>query len=261
MIKYLMIKKYLKSLVPKEFIWALLDIIKPNVFGQLGEDAVIENHLSWLGLDINKKGMYVDIGAFHPTRGSNTFKFYKKGSMGYAIDVGKKKKRLWKILRPRDIFINTAVVNNSYKEEFVDFIMRDGYGAMTDYVKKRGVIKETIYHRKNMTKIKATKANEICNIITNDSRWSIAPWKFITIDIEGMDEFFIKDLDLKKLAPDVLAIEYFIPKQISYLDKIKYLSNCDLILNLKTKGYALQSICGPTLILVRVQSKDLILRR
>ena len=86
-----MIKKYISYLFPKEYVWAVLDLFIPKTFGQLGEDAVIENHLAWLGLDVKKKGSYIDIGAFHPTRGSNSFKFYKKGCSGYAIDIGEKK--------------------------------------------------------------------------------------------------------------------------------------------------------------------------
>ena len=70
-----------------------------------------------------------------------------------------------------------------------------------------------------------------------------------------MDESFIKDLDLIKLSPDVIAIEYFLPKKISFIEKINYISSCDLIKDLREKGFTLQSICGPTLILVSIKSK------
>ena len=102
---------------------------------------------------------YIDIGVY-PTRGSNSFKFYKKGCSGYAIDIGEKKK-LWKLIRPRDIFINTAEVQNSYKENFVNFIMNDSYGSATDHVKKAGILKEN-YNNKKFLKVKASTANQIC---------------------------------------------------------------------------------------------------
>lgn len=249
-----MIKKFILSLLPKEYFWALIDFFKPKTFGQLGEDSVIENLITWLGLDVSKKGKYIDIGAFHPTRGSNTFKFYKNGCNGYAIDIGERKKKIWNILRPRDIFLNTAVVQNSNTNEYTNFVMKDSYGSATDHMEKAGIIVND-NNSLNTIKVKTTTANQICDILHKDNNWINAPWKFISIDIEGMDEVFINDLDLIKLAPDIIAIEYFIPKNISFTDKISYILKCDLILNLKEKGFVLQSVCGPTLILVRIKSK------
>lgn len=249
-----MIKKFIFSLIPREYIWALVDFIKPKTFGQLGEDSVIENHLIWLGLDINKKGSYVDIGAYHPTRYSNTYKFYKKGSSGYVIDIGLRKKKIWKILRPRDIFINTAVVQNSYKQKTINFVMKDDYGNVTDHLENSGVIKDFSKNEANIHKVKATTADEICKKIIEDKNWTQATWKFLNIDIEGMDEIFIKDLNLTELSPDIIAIEFFLPKEISFVDKVSYISSCNLIKDLSEKGFVLQSICGPTLIFVRIQS-------
>ena len=68
-------------------------LLFPKSYSQLGEDLVIENHLTWLGIDIHKKGFYVDIGAYHPLDGSNTYKLYKNGSSGgVVVDVGIQKK-------------------------------------------------------------------------------------------------------------------------------------------------------------------------
>ena len=35
----------------------------------------------------NIKGIYVDLGCFHPTRSNNTFEFYKRGWKGLNIDL------------------------------------------------------------------------------------------------------------------------------------------------------------------------------
>lgn len=249
-----MIKKFILSLIPKEYFWCLIDLFKPKTFGQLGEDAIIENHLIWLGIDINKKGCYVDIGAYHPTRNSNTYKFYKKGSSGYVIDIGDRKKKLWSAVRSRDIFINTAVVQNSYKDKTVNFIMKDSYGSATDHLKESGIVKNNLNNKTRLLEVKASTANQICDILIQDKNWTQANWKFISIDIEGMDEIFLKDLDLIKLSPDVIAVEFFIPKKISIVNKVDFIINCDLVKDLKEKGYILQSIAGPTLIFIRLKS-------
>lgn len=78
-----------------EYLMVLRAIFAPKSFGQLGEDAVIENHSGWLGLPVNNKGAYLDIGCFHPTRYSNNYRFYRLGSKGYVIDIGNRKKKIW----------------------------------------------------------------------------------------------------------------------------------------------------------------------
>ena len=99
-------------------------------------------------------------------------------------------------------------------------------------------------------------ARELSEVIAADVSWVKAPWKFFSIDIEGIDTEFVNDLDLEKIKPDVIAIESFLPENVSDWDKMSYLANsCSLVRNLRNRGYNLQSVCGPTLILVRIESK------
>ena len=146
--------------------------------------------------------------------------------------------------------------NNGYKNETIRFIMKDSYGTATDHLKEVGIIKNNSNIKTNDLEVKATKASKICDIVIKDNNWNQANWKFLSIDVEGIDEVIIKDLDIIKLSPDVIAIEYFIPKKISFINKLDYIVDSDLIRYLKEKGFALQSISGPTLILVRIKSKQ-----
>ena len=248
------LKVVLLSFIPKEYIWALQDIFSPKTFGQLGEDAVIENHLEWLGLPANEQGVYLDIGAYHPTKGSNSYRFYRRNSHGYAIDIGKRKEKIWKALRPRDTFINAAVVPNSWEKDHIEFFMGNSYGQATDHVSGLGVGKDSA--EGSTVKVKTLTANALSEFICKDPTWDKAPWRFISIDIEGLDDEFVRDLDLAKLAPDVLAVEYFLPSHIPVWDKMSFLVNsCDVIKDIQKKGFVLQSICGPTLIMVRTASR------
>ena len=233
---------------------SLIGIRNPRNYGQLGEDAVIENHLSWLGLDLNKKGAYLDIGCNHPWKGSNTFKFYEMVQCGYVIDVGQAKLLDWKRLRPKDYFINTAIVPNNYPKEFVSFNLGSQYGEPTGHIVDFGILP----HSKNdyTIKVKTTKAKEINQLVCADPLWVNAHWRLLNVDIEGLDYEVISCLDLEELKPDVIAIESFAPEDVSYADKINYHANENtLVKHLNTCGYSLQSICGPTLILIRIKSK------
>src|SRR5262245_51427849 len=95
--------------IPNEYKNYLTNILIPSSFSQLGEDAVIENLIGWLGLNPAGKGFYLDIGAHHPTYGSNTFKFYVRGCSGICIDVGDRKRRIFERIRARDVFIDKAI--------------------------------------------------------------------------------------------------------------------------------------------------------
>lgn len=249
------IKKRLRKIIPlREYIIALIDIVHPRFFGQLGEDAVIANHIGWLGLPVNKKGAYVDIGAYHPTRKSNSYHFYRNGSAGYAVDIGNRKKKAWRVFRPRDNFINAAVIPNSWADKPVRFLMQNGYGQATDHIVGAGV--EPTATGSPAGQVTVITASKLSEIITANVWWANAPWKFISIDIEGVDEKFVDDLDLEGLKPDVIAIESFLPENASAWDKMSYLANsCILVHNLRDRGYNLQSVCGRTLILVRMESK------
>ena len=56
-----------------------------------------------------KKGFYVDIGAYHPYKGSLTYNLYNRKWNGMNLDISKSSIDLFNIARPSDININCAV--------------------------------------------------------------------------------------------------------------------------------------------------------
>ena len=83
---------------------------------QLGEE---EKLLSYFKKDY--KGRYVDIGCFHPTKHSNTSKFYKRKWKGINIDLNPLTIDLFNYARPRDINI-CAAISNSNKSNDLYFV-------------------------------------------------------------------------------------------------------------------------------------------
>ena len=63
-------------------------------------------------------GTYVDIGAFHPYRFSNTYLLYKKGWRGTNVDLNKESIDLFNIARPDDINLNVAIGSKNKKQIF-----------------------------------------------------------------------------------------------------------------------------------------------
>lgn len=232
--------------------------LPPSIFGSIGEDAVIEHHIYYLGLNNKKNGAYLDIGGYHPISLSNTFRFYGRAH-GYVVDVGDSKAKLWKRIRPLDNFIQAAVVPNSFQSKEVEFMISGKYGTGLDHVSGYGVqpTKESAFllNDQKCINVRALKANDLKDIVLSDGTWLSASWRVLSIDIEGADYEILQDIGLDSLRPDVVAAEDHMPQSVSQWDRIDYYNNrSPLVFLMKNKGYSLQSICGPTLIFVRIAS-------
>ena len=90
--------------------WILIKLgrapeLKPNIcYGQDGEDLILKRLLGNKG-----GGFYVDIGAHHPIRFSNTYFFYRQGWRGINVDAMPGSMIEFNRLRSRDINIECGV--------------------------------------------------------------------------------------------------------------------------------------------------------
>ena len=67
----------------------------------------------------NFKGVYVDLGCFHPTRSNNTYKLYKRGWKGLNVDLNPLSIELFNFARPRDINICEAISSKKSKKKLI----------------------------------------------------------------------------------------------------------------------------------------------
>jgi hypothetical protein len=227
----------------KQLYKAIVDNFIPHCYGQLGEDAIIANHLAWMGLDPNAKGMYLDIGCYHPTRGSNTYKFYKNKAHGFVFDVGLGKQRLWKMIRARDYFINKAVVPEDFIGSSIDFALSSSFGSQTDS------IVETTNLPLQTRKVSVIKPSQITSLVLSSQMWLNSPWRLISIDLEGIDFPVLSGLDIHKLNANVIAVECLLPATVSPQNKFEWIVNDCPTYHLMAKyNYSLMSVSGPTMI-------------
>ena len=63
-------------------------------------------------------GFYVDVGAHHPKRFSNTYFFYKKGWYGINIDATPGIMENFKKMRKRDINLNIGISDTTGERDF-----------------------------------------------------------------------------------------------------------------------------------------------
>lgn len=195
----------------KKFFNNLLDFLRikkiwsKHYYGQTGEDALLLNYLCH-----KEKGFYIDIGAYHPARASNTYLLYKKGWRGINIDANPYSIKLFNKMRKRDININAGI---SDKNTVLNYFLFSKSDSSNTFDKE--LYKTWSYENGKEAKIIQVKMHKI-NDILDEYLPKGQHIDFITIDVEGYEMKILKSFDYDKYAPD-----YFLIEDLTYYDKNK----------------------------------------
>ena len=109
---------FAKQLIKKLLRYPTREIFTRS-YSQEGEDLILKSMFEDRGR--GHKGFYVDVGALHPYRLSNTAFFYEKGWSGINIEPTPTAIELFKKHRPRDINLNLGVGNGTAELTFYCF--------------------------------------------------------------------------------------------------------------------------------------------
>tara|TARA_B100001121_G_scaffold251085_1_gene227227 strand:+ start:66 stop:665 length:600 start_codon:yes stop_codon:yes gene_type:complete len=166
-----------------------------------GEDLFIDNFFK------NKRGFYVDVGAYHPLELSNTYLLHKRKWEGINIDINSISIEYFDFLRPNDINLNLGVAKkNSTK---IIYFQKEKSPLNTlnlNHAKK--IFSNKFKKKKIKTKTLTT--------ILDKSKFKGKEIDFLNIDTEGNDLEVLKSLDLKRYKPKLICVElvdHFNPKQ------------------------------------------------
>ena len=192
----------LKKIIPnkswtiiREFILDLSDGYATKSYSQEGEDMILRRIFEY-----SEPGFYVDIGAHHPKRFSNTYYFYRKGWHGINIDATPGSMKLFNRRRKEDINLETAVANekremtyhifnepavNTFDEKFADKAIDDGY----ELVRKQKIDTKTL---KEILVEYLPKNQKI---------------DFMSVDVEGFDLGVLKSNDFDFFRPEYILVE------------------------------------------------------
>jgi FkbM family methyltransferase len=198
-----MLKKIIKALFPKRIISKLsyfknnyLDGYAVKSYSQEGEDLILNRIF-----EQQKKGFYVDVGAHHPKRFSNTYIFYKKGWHGINIDAMPGGMKLFEKFRPRDINIEKAISDK--KQTLTYYIFNEpALNGFSEDLSKLRSNKEN-YFIKSTKKIETLTLVEVLDKYLPNHR----EIDFLSIDVEGLDYNVLKSHDFKKYRPKIILIE------------------------------------------------------
>ncbi len=193
------IKKYL----PEFIYWPIKifydDKIKTFYFksySQEGEDLILTRILGE-----KKEGFYIDVGAHHPKRFSNTFLFYKRGWRGINIEARPGSKKIFDKIRPRDINMEVPISSEDKILKYYMFNEPAFNGFSKEMSKSRNglkdykIIKEIDLQAKTLKEVLNSKLVEDQHI------------DFMTIDVEGLDYDVLVSNDWTKYKPAIILIE------------------------------------------------------
>ena len=205
-------------MLERVFSYLISKFEKANIsWAQEGEDLILARFF-----EQKKNGFYIDVGAHHPKRFSNTQYFYLRGWRGINIDANIDSIKLFSKYRPKDknICIGIGPSNSSMKyykfqESALNTFSSSRYESLKDTWRIKDIINIPISPLSEVLKQNMPKQQHI---------------DFMNIDVEGLDYEVLLSNDWNKYRPDYLLIEILnknmdtinLNKEVLYLKKIGY---------------------------------------
>jgi FkbM family methyltransferase len=202
-------------------------------WSQYGEDCVLA---SWLAG--HRDGFYVDVGAYHPTKGSNTHWLRRRGWRGINVDLDEAKILAFRILRPGDTNVVAAVSDRA--------VARSVYADK--WYSTRATLSAGIAEDAGAFSRQREVTTTTLAAILDASPFRDRPIDLLNVDVEGEDVNVLRGLDFARYRPGIVLIE----RLSTDLDEILA---SDLHRLLAGEGYRLANWVGYTLFYRRIEAR------
>jgi FkbM family methyltransferase len=192
-----------------------------EAYSQQGEDLVVN-----CILQSNTTGFYVDVGAHHPLRYSNTYLFYQKGWRGINIDPRPGIMAEFARVRPRDINLELGVSNHAGNLTY--YIFSDP--ALNTFDEESAKRCEA-NGRFKLIKQCAIPTRPLSDIL-DEYMPSGTTIDLLSIDVEGFDEEVLRSNNWVKYRPRLILaedVEAFTFEQVIHSKQTKYLKDIGYI--------------------------------
>ena len=174
----------------------------------------------------NYKGFFVDVGAHHPYRFSNTQHFYKNGWQGINIEPTPGAIKAFKLFRKRDINLNIGI--SSVKDKLMFYCFNEP--ALNGFSKEISEERNTSSTKYKIIKEVAIETYPLADVL--DKYLPVNKQiDFLTIDVEGLDLQVLQSNNWAKYKPTYILVE----------DRIEFdnLASSEVYTFLKKQGYQL----------------------
>jgi FkbM family methyltransferase len=195
--------KEIKKKIPKSirvklrnFKNIFIDDYGTKYYSQEGEDMILNRIFEG-----KSDGFYVDVGAHHPRRFSNTYFFYRRGWSGINIEPNPDVLRIFNNERLRDINLQCGVslVEGELKYHYFDDPALNTFDEAVVELR----ILETTYKLIKTEKIPVYQLKNILKAKIPDQKII----DFLSVDVEGFDLFVLKSNDWSLFRPSCVLVE------------------------------------------------------
>lgn len=166
-----------------------------QAYSQEGEDMILNRYFEG-----KKKGFFIDVGAHHPWRFSNTFFFYKRGWRGINLDPMPGSMKLFNKKRPYDINLELGI--SEYEADLDYHIFKEpALNGFSEEMKD-----EYLKHNQQFIKTVKLKTFPLKSILNTYLKKN-QTIDFMSIDVEGLDLEVLKSNDWQKYRPYLVLVE------------------------------------------------------
>lgn len=211
-----MIKEQLQKILPTYYFQF------SRSYSQDGEDMILK---ALFESKKGYKGFFVDVGAHHPVRFSNTKYFYDRGWKGINIEPTPNAIKAFKLFRKRDINLNIGIGSNEDSLTFYCF----NEPALNSFSKE---VSEKIHQSGGKYRIIKEEKIEVLPLAKVFDKYlpKGQTIDFISIDVEGLDYNVLLSNDWEKYQPEIILVEENV--------NVDELGNSPIYKFLKSKGYS-----------------------
>lgn len=163
-------------------------------YAQAGEDMILALVFESLGIT---QPVYLDIGANHPRRFSNSYLFYRWGGHGVLVEPDTGLQQTLRRARPRDLVLGVGIAPQRGELEF----FRMSVSVLNTFSRAEAEALVAKGHR--------ILEQLAVPVITMDEALARCPRTpdLISLDIEGMDEAVLASIDFGRHRPLALCVE------------------------------------------------------
>ena len=166
-------------------------------YSQEGEDLIVGRLF-----DRVQKGFFVDVGAHHPFRFSNTWLLYRRGWRGINIDATPGAMEGFRHWRPEDVNIECLVSTDPRPRPYY---LHDepALNTMSEDLVRRRAVESPQYRMRETIMLDAKPLSAILEKHVPDGQ----NIDFLNVDVEGHDLDVLQSNDWTKFRPQVIAAE------------------------------------------------------
>lgn len=192
-----------------------------RAYSSEGEDLILQRIFGQ-----KENGIYVDVGAHHPFRVSNTYLLHKKKWTGINIDPLPGSKALFNRHRPKDTNLEMGV--SAVKQQLTYFIFNEPALSTFSQEKVKEYTQAPQYRVIKEQKIDTWPLADILDrYLAKD-----VSIDFLTIDAEGLDMEVLRSNNWSKYRPAYVLVESQ-PFELFHID------NSELCQYMKQEGYSI----------------------